>query len=64
VFRALDNLSSADDSLAVGNGYFVHIRRFYSHLAGIGYCRGIDTRHSRAKPNLASAVACVDPSVF
>ena len=63
VFHALDNLCSADDSVATGNGYFVHVRGFYSHLADIGDCDGIDTRHSRAKSNLARAVMYCGPFV-
>jgi len=53
VFHALDNLSSTDDSLATGNGYFIHVGGFYSYLADIGYCGGIDTHHSGAKSDLA-----------
>ena len=56
MFHALDNLSSTDDSLATRDGQFIHVRRFYSHLADIGYRDRIDTHHSRAKTNLARVV--------
>jgi hypothetical protein len=53
VLHALDNLSPANDSLATRNGYFIHVRGIYPHLAGIGNRGGIDTHHSRPKSNLA-----------
>ena len=56
VIHALDNLSSTDDSLATRNDYFIHVRRFYSRLAAIGYRGSTDTHHSRAKSNLARVV--------
>ena len=56
VLHALDNLCSTDDSLAVRNCYFIHLGKICSHLADIGYRDGIDTRHSRAKSNLARVI--------
>ena len=54
--HALDNLCSADDSVATGNGFVIHAGRLYPHFADIGACNGFDTHHPGTKSNLAGAV--------
>jgi hypothetical protein len=56
VFHAFDNRSSADNSLAAGNGFVIYAGGLYPYPAGIGYHNGIDPHHSGTKSHLAGAV--------
>src|SRR5262249_37422139 len=54
--HALDNLCSADDSVATGNGFFIYVGRLYPHPADIRSSNGIDTHHPGTRSNLVRTV--------
>jgi hypothetical protein len=54
--HALDNLCSVDGSVAVGNGFFIYLGRFYPHPADIGDRNGIDPNYSGTKSTIARAL--------
>jgi len=51
VSDALDYRGPAIDSLAAGNGQFLHAGRIDSHIAGGGDNRGAGAHHPGSKPS-------------
>src|SRR5262249_39477825 len=56
VLHALDNLCPADGSMVVGNGFFIHLGRFYPHPAAIGYRNSTDSHNPGTKSTVARAL--------
>jgi len=54
--HALDNISFADDHVAIGNGFVLHPWRLYSHSADNGRRRGVDPYHSGPEADIAGCV--------
>jgi hypothetical protein len=50
----LDHLSSANDSMAAGNGIVLHAGRLYTHSVDTGDRHRIDPYHSGTKSSLGT----------
>ena len=53
VLDALDNFCSVDDSVAIGNGFLIHLGRFHPHPSDCGSRNGVDPRYPGAKSHIA-----------
>lgn len=52
-FDALDNFCSINDSVAIGNGFVIHLGRLHSHPADFGSRNGVDPHYPGAKSHIA-----------